>query len=199
MILKSEHIAKSYGRKHVLEDISFQLDAGTLTGIVGENGSGKSTLMKIIVGEQKADHGKICLEGKIGYCPQEVTLFPQLTVVEHFKYFSVAYGVPEAILNQRSQELMDHFNFNQYQLERVDNLSGGTKQKLNLSLALLHDPDLLILDEPYNGFDWDTYQKFWRYTNHLKDRECAILIVTHFLNEKERFDHIFQLNNGLLE
>ncbi|MBT8393285.1 MAG: ABC transporter ATP-binding protein [Bacteroidia bacterium] len=198
MILRSEHIVKSFGRKKVLKDISFQLEAGTITGIVGENGSGKSTLMEIIVGVRRAQNGTVQINGKLGYCPQRALLFPHLTVQEHFNYFSVAYGISKEPSKLRSTELLDHFNFAKYNQERIINLSGGTQQKLNLSISLLHKPDLLILDEPYNGFDWDTYQRFWDYTNHLRKQGCAVLIVTHLLSEKNRFDRIYELENGIL-
>ncbi len=198
MILNSEHIAKSFGRKKVLKDISFQLEAGTISGIVGENGSGKSVLMEIIVGVQSADKGTVNMNGKIGYCPQRALLFPHLTVQEHFIYFSIAYGIDKEQSKRRSEELLHQFNYKKYEKEKILNLSGGTQQKLNLSLALLHEPDLLILDEPYNGFDWDTYQRFWDYTKHLKKQGCAILIVTHLLSEKERIDRIYELENGVL-
>jgi len=198
MILNSEHIAKSFGRNKVLKDISFQLEAGSITGIVGENGSGKSVLMEIIVGVRSADQGAIIRNGSIGYCPQRAVLFPHLTVQEHFIYFSIAYGIGNEQSKKRSEELLNHFNYKKYQQEKIVNLSSGTQQKLNLSIALLHEPDLLILDEPYNGFDWDTYQRFWDYTNQLKNRGCAILIVTHLLSEKERLDRIYELENGIL-
>ena len=198
MIFNSEHIAKSFGKNKVLKDVSFQLEAGTITGIVGENGSGKSVLMEIIVGVRSADKGTVNKNGRIGYCPQRTMLFPHLTVEEHFIYFAVAYGIDKKQSKRRSEELLHHFNYKKYQQEKIINLSGGTQQKLNLSIALLHEPDLLILDEPYNGFDWDTYQRFWDYTNHLKKRGCAILIVTHLLSEKERLDRIYELENGIL-
>ena len=198
MILNSKHIAKSFGRNEVLKDISFELEAGSITGIVGENGSGKSVLMEIIVGVRSADKGTVNCNGRIGYCPQRAVLFPHLTVEEHFIYFSMAYGIGRDQSKKRSEEFLHHFNYKKYQQEKIINLSGGTQQKLNLSIALLHEPDLLILDEPYNGFDWDTYQRFWNYTNHLKKRGCAILIVTHLLSEKERLDRIYELEKGIL-
>lgn len=198
MVLHLEHIAKSFGRKKVLSDVSFQLNAGSLTGIVGENGSGKSVLMKIIVGILKPQYGSVIVQGRLGYCPQKIVLFPHLTVLEHFNYFTAAYGLDKVQSASRSKELLEHFNYAQYQNEQVRYLSGGTQQKLNLSIALLHQPDLLILDEPYNGFDWDTYQRFWEYTDHLKKQGCAILVVTHLLNEKEQFEHIYELTKGSL-
>jgi len=198
MVLKSEHITKSFGRKNVLMDITFQLEKGSITGIVGENGAGKSVLMEIIVGLRRANKGTVSIIGSIGYCPQRALVFPQLTVQEHFDYFSIAYGILNRQSKKRFEELLLHFNFKKYQYEKINNLSGGTQQKLNLSLALLHEPSVLILDEPYSGFDWDTYQRFWNYTRELKNRGCAILIVTHLLNDKERLDRIYQLENGIL-
>jgi ABC-type multidrug transport system ATPase subunit len=199
MILEVSNIAKSFRQNKVLKDVSFKMESGSLWGIVGENGSGKSTLLKIIVGEWKANVGNVWVNGKLGYCPQKAILFPQLTVEEHFNYFSSAYGIKKTELSRRSEELLNHFNYVKYHKEKVAMLSGGTQQKLNLSLALLHKPDLLILDEPYNGFDWDTYLRFWDYTNQLQENDCSILIVTHFLSEKERFDQLFSLENGYLK
>lgn len=198
MILTLAHIAKAFGRKKVLKDISFQLKAGSLTGIVGENGAGKSVLMEIIVGVRSPQKGRIDKNGQIGYCPQKAVLFPHLTVQEHFDYFSTAYGIGREQAKSRYEELLDHFNYKKYQEEKIINLSGGTQQKLNLSIALLHQPDLLILDEPYNGFDWDTYQRFWDYTRKLRKQGSAILIVTHLLSEKKIFDRIYELENGKL-
>lgn len=198
MVLQVENIAKAFGKNKVLQNVSFELDSGSMVGIVGENGSGKSTLLKIIVGELKPDSGKIELQKQPGYCPQQTLLFSHLTVEEHFTYFASAYGIEKDILLKRSESLMDFFNFKKYYKEKVVTLSGGTQQKLNLAIALLHQPDVMILDEPYSGFDWDTYLRFWDYTNQLKKEGCAILVVTHLLTEKEKFDRIYNLEQGVL-
>jgi ABC-type multidrug transport system ATPase subunit len=198
MILKVENIARAFGKNRVLENVSFEMDSSLLYGIVGENGSGKSTLLKIIAGEWKPDHGTISVKGRIGYCPQNVLLFSQLTVDENLRYFAAAYRIGKSELICRSESLMEYFNFTKYRKERISNLSGGTQQKINLAIALLHQPQLLILDEPYNGFDWDTYQRFWEYTSQLKKEGCSILVVAHLITEKGRFDRVFNLVKGEL-
>lgn len=198
MILKVENIAKAFGENKVLQNVSFEMNPSSLYGIVGENGSGKSTLLKIIVGEWKSDSGKISVYDRLGYCPQKTLLFSQLTIDEHFRYFAAAYGIEKAELLHRSEKLMDYFNFKRYEKERIANLSGGTQQKLSLAIALLHQPKLLILDEPYSGFDWDTYLRFWEYTNHLRKEGCAILVVTHLIMDKKQFDRVYNLEEGQL-
>ncbi|MCO6491360.1 MAG: ABC transporter ATP-binding protein [Phaeodactylibacter sp.] len=203
MMLRVENIAKSFGRKAVLKGVSFQLAEGSMSGIVGENGSGKSTLLKIVVGAMRADSGRVAAAGRLGYCPQEAQLFSQLTVPEHFQYFAAAYGLPARGKDSRNWEttrdqLLEHFQFGHYGRERVAHLSGGTRQKLNLCLALFHRPELLVLDEPYNGFDWETYLRFWEYAEKFQATGGTILVVTHLIADKERFGRIYNLKNGML-
>lgn len=199
MVLKVDNIVKSFGKKKVLRGVSFNLKEGGLYGLVGENGSGKSTILKIIIRLLQANEGKIIINGRIGYCPQEPLVFSQLTVEENAHYFSLAYGLEQVKYQQQFDYLLQHFNFEKHRKDKVEVLSGGTKQKLNLSLALLHRPELLILDEPYNGFDWNTYMQFWELSGILQKEGCTILIVTHLLNETDKFDYIFNLENGYLK
>jgi ABC-type multidrug transport system ATPase subunit len=199
MVLRAEHIYKSFGKNQVLRDLFLEVDPGSLCGIVGENGSGKSTLLKILVGEWKPGSGTVQISGRLGYCPQRVTLYPQLSVNEHFSYFGAAYGMTGPEQRNSQAHLLEYFNFGKYLGEKVAHLSGGTAQKLNLSLALLHKPKLLILDEPYSGFDWYTYQRFWGYVSKLREEGCAILVVSHFITEKELFDRIYEMKNGQLQ
>jgi ABC-2 type transport system ATP-binding protein len=193
-------ISKSYSRKAILKNISFSLGKGSLMALIGENGAGKSTLAKIIMGELSADQGEVLVEGRIGYCPQEIQLFPLLTIQENFQYFASAYGLTnnsnKTNWTTRRDYLMNEFGFAVYRNEQVSNLSGGTKQKLNLSISLLHEPDILIWDEPYGGFDWETYQHFWKLSTTLKEEGKSILIITHFLNDAKQFDKVLTLKDG---
>ena len=184
-------------RRLVLRGANLTLHPGEVVGLVGENGSGKSTLMKILVGALSADAGAVRRSGRLGYCPQVPMVYARLTCDEHFELFGQAYAMsePEAAASRRA--LYDTLGFARYAGTRADQLSGGTLAKLNLALALLADPDVLLLDEPYAGFDWDTYQKFWTIVAERRLAGRTVLIISHFLVDQERFDRIVNLTDGL--
>jgi ABC-type transport system involved in cytochrome c biogenesis ATPase subunit len=140
----------------VLRGASLHVEAGELVGLVGENGSGKSVLMRIIVGVLARDAGTVERPARLGYCPQVPLLWDKLTIDEHFLVFAEAYGLDDAAAARTRDELLEELSFAKSIGYRVEDLSGGTRQKLNLALALLHMPELLLLDEPYAGFDWET-------------------------------------------
>jgi ABC-type multidrug transport system ATPase subunit len=197
-LLSVQGVAKAFGRfrRHqVLRDIAFTIAPGALVGIVGENGSGKSTLLKILAGELRPDRGHVELDGALGYCPQDVILNETLSVAQHLDYFAAAYGVSNL---DRAGELVDRLAYQPYRNATVATLSGGTKQKLNLTLALMHNPQVLLLDEPYQGFDWETYLRFWDLAAELRARGCAVLIISHLLFDQQRFDALYQLHDGRL-
>ncbi|WP_330473502.1 ABC transporter ATP-binding protein [Terrabacter sp. C0L_2] len=183
-------------RIQVLRGADLTVDAGEVVGLVGENGSGKSTLMKVIVGALAAQAGTVAVAGAVGYCPQQPQLYPRLTCREHLDLFAAAYRLPRSLLTARTEELLEVLNFARYADTRADRLSGGTTAKLNLSLALLHDPELLLLDEPYAGFDWETYQTFWTLVEERRRSGVSVLIVSHFVADTERFDRIVRLGDG---
>ena len=202
IVLTAEHISKTYRRRwrrtenQVLTDANLTIAAGEVVGLVGENGSGKSTLMKIIVGSLDSDGGHTTIRGSFGYCPQEPLLYERLTCDEHFELFGEAYGLDRGAVKLSREDIYDVFGFAEYHDRRVEELSGGTRAKLNLGLALLHDPDVLLLDEPYSGFDWDTYLRFWDLTAERRDAGRAVLIISHFVADEERFDRIVHLRDG---
>src|SRR3954451_2933202 len=113
-------------------------------------------------------------------------LWDKLTVAEHFELFARAYALEDQTADATRDGLLDELSFAKYLDYRVEELSGGTRQKLNLSLALLHEPQLLLLDEPYSGFDWETYLHFWEMAEQRRAGGMAILIVSHLLAERER-------------
>jgi ABC-type multidrug transport system ATPase subunit len=180
----------------VLDAASLMVCEGEIVGLVGENGSGKSTLMQIVVGLLGRDGGSVWERGRVGYCPQQPMLWDKLTVDEHFELFARAYGLGDADYGAAVDRLLDEMQFGQYRHYRVEELSGGTRQKLNLALALMHEPDLLLLDEPYSGFDWETYLRFWEMAERRRDRGMGILIVSHLLAERERLDRVYELRAG---
>jgi ABC-2 type transport system ATP-binding protein len=203
-ILRTNGVQKSFHRGiwprrreiPVLRGADLDIRAGELVGLVGENGSGKSTLMQIIVGLLKRDGGDVQRPAKLGYCPQVPMVWDKLTVGEHFELFSEAYSLSEEDGARATDALLGELQFERYRGFRVEELSGGTKQKLNLALSLMHDPDLLLLDEPYSGFDWETYLRFWEMSERRRDEGMAIMIVSHLLAERDRLDRIYSLVDG---
>jgi ABC-2 type transport system ATP-binding protein len=206
VVLEATGIEKTYrsrlplvGRSvAVLTGVDVTLQEGEIVGIVGGNGSGKSTLMKILVGALRADAGQVTRNGTIGWCPQETLLYDRLTVAETFRLFGEAYDLPAERVVNRRDDLAERLDFERFLDYRVDRLSGGNRQKVNLAIALLHEPDLLLLDEPYTGFDWETYLAFWDLTETLVANGTAIAIISHLISERERFDRILQLSDGTL-
>lgn len=180
----------------VLKGADLEIGGGELVGLVGENGSGKSTLMQIIVGLLKRDAGEIERPKRLGYCPQTPMVWDKLTAAEHFELFARAYGLSEADLEAARDGLLDELQFERYRDYRVEELSGGTRQKLNLALALMHEPELLLLDEPYAGFDWETYEHFWEMSERRRAEGMGILIVSHLLTERARLTRVYSLVDG---
>lgn len=185
----------AYRRRPVLRGVDLRLRGGTLCGIVGENGAGKSTLLKILSGELRPTRGSVGHGGRFGYCPQRVVLNDALTVRQHLTFFETAYRLADV---RYAEEIMEILGFTGYVDERVGVLSGGTRQKLNVTLALMHDPQVLLLDEPYQGFDWDTYQRFWDLAGRLRDAGRSVLVVSHLAYDTERLDELWRLDNGVL-
>jgi len=134
--------------------------------------------------------------GLVGFCPQEPVLYERLTCDEHFELFGGAYGMSGAAVERSGDEIYTTLGFADWRAARVEELSGGTRAKLNLGLALLPDPQLLLLDEPYAGFDWDTYQRFWQLTRERRAEGRSLLIISHFITDIERFDRIYDLIDG---
>jgi ABC-type multidrug transport system ATPase subunit len=134
--------------------------------------------------------------GALGYAPQDRLVFGALTVLEHFRSFAAAYGI--ASWEEPMDRLLDRLGFAGHAGIRAERLSGGTQQKLSLALALLHDPALLLLDEPYAGLDWQSYLRFWDLAAELRARGRGLVVVSNLVLDRERFDTLYELRQGVM-
>jgi ABC-type multidrug transport system ATPase subunit len=184
-------LGKSYRRRPVLRDVGLQAHPGQIVAVTGENGSGKTTLLRICAGLETADTGTVHRRADAGYCPQEPALFDLLTPAEHLALF--AGGRAEAATEDR--ELLASLGVPLQARTLVRDLSGGARQKLSLALALLGQPELLLLDEPYQGFDQGSYLDFWHHADTWRCQGRAVVVVTHLLTELHRADQVLELRN----
>lgn len=199
-LLEARGVIKRFRGREVLCGAAFAGSPGQLIGILGENGSGKSTLLSILAGRTRMDCGEVIRRAPLGYCPQEAQLYPYLTVGEHFSLFGRAYRISAPRLRERVEQLLETFRFRGERERLVAEVSGGTRQKLNLAIALLSEPKLLLLDEPYAGLDIESYRAFVAWTRQARERGTCIVLATHLLVDTERswFDVLQHLRGGVL-
>ncbi len=176
--LSARSITKRYGRKVVLEDAALEVRPGEAVALVGENGAGKSTLLQICAGVLGADSGTVTASGRIGYCPQEPGVFDLLTSDEHLILFGRGLGLSRETALAGGRALLQEFDYPLAERTVARDLSGGTRQKLNLALAVLGDPRILLMDEPYQGFDRGSYVNFWDHVDRWRGQGRAVVVLT---------------------
>ena len=182
-------LGKSYRRRPVLRGVGLQAYRGQVIAVTGENGSGKTTLLRICAGLETADTGTVHRRAAAGYCPQEPALFDLLTPAEHLALFAGGQAGTAA----EGRELLASLGVPVQARTLVRDLSGGARQKLSLALALLGQPELLLLDEPYQGFDQGSYLDFWHHVGAWRRQGRAVVVVTHLLTELDRADQVLEL------
>jgi ABC-2 type transport system ATP-binding protein len=186
-------ICKRYSGRLVLDDVSLSVAPGEAVAIIGENGAGKSTLMRICAGLMQPDAGQVSVSGRVGYCPQEPGLFELLSADEHLAMFAPALGLSRKQAIHEGHVLLSEFAFPLAQRAQCRHLSGGSRQKLNLALALLGGAHVLLLDEPYQGFDHGAYVSFWEHVARWKDAGIGVVVVTHLLADQDLVDRVVEL------
>jgi ABC-2 type transport system ATP-binding protein len=192
-LLDAVAITHSYGRKLVLDRVSLTVRAGEAVAIIGENGAGKSTLMRICAGLIRPDGGELQVRGRVGYCPQVPGLFDLLNADEHLLLFGPALGLSKAQVVREGRTLLGELGFPVDDRSSTRYLSGGARQKLNLALALLGGARVLLLDEPYQGFDRGAYVSFWEHVAGWRAVGLAVVVVTHLLTDLSLVDHVVEL------
>jgi ABC-2 type transport system ATP-binding protein len=196
--LSMRGVGRSFRKRQVLSDVSFDVHRGEALAVVGENGAGKTTLLRICAGVLGVDHGQVSRVPRIAYCPQEAGLIEHLTASEHIRYVGAGLGLDKGEADARGRELLSWLRFPVAEMEAttVRELSTGTRQKLNLAMALMTDGPLILLDEPYQGFDRGTYENFWDHVTTWRDQGAAVVVVTHMLSELYRVNHVLELKVG---
>jgi ABC-2 type transport system ATP-binding protein len=193
-----------------VKDISFRVSAGTIFGLVGSDGAGKSTLLRMIATMIKPSIGEIHINGLhvtrerrkikniIGYMPQRFGLYQDLTVEENITFFMDIFGIPKNERKSRKEKYLGFSNLLPFVDRPAGNLSGGMKQKLGLACVLVHEPRLLILDEPTNGVDPVSRHEFWGILANMKREGMTILVSTAYLDEGELCDKLGLMHNSIL-
>jgi ABC-2 type transport system ATP-binding protein len=193
-VLTASGLCHSYGERRVLDNVSLTVRTGERVAIVGENGAGKTTLMQICARLLAPQAGTLEIDGRVGYCPQIPGLHDLLTPDEHLALFSPAMGLTRAEGIARGSELLAQFGFPAGDHgSQIRHLSGGCQQKLNLTLALLGGARLLLLDEPYQGFDHGSYMNFWDHVARWSRQGIAVIVVTHMLTDLDLVDRVVSL------
>jgi ABC-2 type transport system ATP-binding protein len=194
--LHATGVTKRYGKRTVLDGATFEVARGEAVAIIGENGAGKTTLLQLCAGLLDADGGTVRRNGAVGYCPQEPGVVDLLTAEEHMLLFGAAAGLSRRQARRTGVDLLDSFGFPVSETTVAKNLSGGNRQKLNLALALLGHPEVLLLDEPYQGFDLGSYVDFWAHVDAWRRDGRAVVVVTHLLTELDRVDRVVTVRRG---
>jgi ABC-2 type transport system ATP-binding protein len=206
-ILTSQ-LSKKFGDFTAVDSLDLKVKKGEIYGLLGPNGAGKTTIIKMlasisnptsgdarILGEKIPD-GKIA--SKIGYMPQETGVYLGLTVDQNMKFYGRVFNLEKDKMEKREDELLKFVDLIDWKHEMVENLSGGMKHRVSLACTLIHQPELLFLDEPTVGVDPELRVSFWNYFNQLRENGVTILLTTHYMDEARHCDRIGFMQRGHL-
>ena len=213
-VARLANLTQRYGRVLALDDVTVALPTGCMVGLIGPDGVGKSTLLSIIAGARQIQSGRVVvLDGdmtdaahraavcpRIAYMPQGLgkNLYPDLSVRENIEFFARLFGQARAEREWRIAELLESTGLTAFADRAAKKLSGGMRQKLGLCCSLIHDPDLLILDEPTTGVDPLSRRQFWELIDRMRSRRAgmSVMVATAYMEEAERFDFLVAMNDG---
>ncbi len=194
-MLELHSINRSFGDRQVLRDVSFTVGAGRMTGFVGGNGAGKTTTMRVILGVLAPDSGSVTLNGSeltaeqrssFGYMPEERGLYPKMRVLEQIVYLGRLHGMTQQQAHESADDLLDRLGLGERKNDTVESLSLGNQQRAQIAAALVHDPEVLVLDEPFSGLDPIAVETVMSVLRGYTDRGVPVLFSSHQLDIVER-------------
>jgi len=208
IIVGANELTKRFANAAAVDGLSFSVRQGEIFGLVGPDGAGKTTTMRMLAGVLPPDSGSIVIDGidvvadpeegkqHISYMPQRFGLYEDLTVDENIRFYADLFEVAPRVREERADRLLAASSMSQFRTRLAGQLSGGMKQKLGLTCALVHTPKILLLDEPTTGVDPVSRRDFWRILYNLRNEGVTILISTAYLDEAERCNRLALLHNG---
>jgi ABC-2 type transport system ATP-binding protein len=207
-VISVKNLYKRFGSFIANDNLSFEVFQGEIFGFLGANGAGKTTAIRILSGLSSPTSGEVIVAGfdvrkdaekvkmNIGYMCQKFSLYEDLTVKENITLYGGIYGMKRQKIRERTSELLDKLNFHQFENRIIASLPLGLKQKLAFSVAILHDPKIVFLDEPTGGVDPVTRRQFWEMIYEASDQGITVFVTTHYMDEAEYCDRISIMNEG---
>ncbi len=206
-MLQVTNVTKTYGEFKAVSDLSFTADKGKIYGLIGPNGAGKSTTIRIIMNILSPDSGLIELDGKafaeedrnrIGYLPEERGLYKKQKLIDVLLYLAALKGCPASLALERIDYWLARFNLIDWKNKKIDTLSKGMSQKVQFISTIIHDPEVIFLDEPFSGLDPVSADEMLSIIREMKEKGKLILFSTHVMEQAEKVcDHIIMLNKGI--
>ena len=208
-VIKAEKLSRNFGQLKAIQELDLEVEKGRIYGFLGPNGCGKTTAIRMLTGLLKPSAGNIQVLGlklpqdaeklrlHIGYMTQKFSLYDDLTVKENLQFVAKIYGLSSRLEKKRVDELLNIYGLNQQKNQLAGSMSGGQKQRLGLSAATLHQPELLFLDEPTSAVDPENRREFWEQLFDLSDQGTSILVSTHCMDEAERCHKLAILEYGI--
>jgi ABC-2 type transport system ATP-binding protein len=208
-LIRIESVGRSFGSLRAVDDFSVEIGQGEIFGLLGPNGAGKSTLISMISGQLLPSDGTLTVNGLspvsretkriMGVSPQSLAMYEELTAMDNLRFFGSLFSLGKARLEQRCQEVLEFVGLTDRAGDRVEHYSGGMKRRLNLAITLVHDPDILLLDEPTVGVDPQSRNKIFENVLALKARGKTIIYTTHYMEEAEKLcDRVGVIDKGNL-
>lgn len=205
-MVEMKGVVQRYGKVTVIDQVDLSIQKGEIFGLLGPSGAGKTTLVKLMAGILQPTEGTISLNGtalrhlaqmkNFGFMAQSDALYQELTAWENLDFFASIYTLSRKKRRKRIREVLEMVNLSSSKDQPVERFSGGMKRRLSLAAALVHEPEMIILDEPTVGIDPVLRQSIWNELNHLKHKGVTIIVTTHVMDEAEKCDRLALLRNG---